>query len=425
MVPAIKARRQDGRVALVSTTRSGTPSRSERRTLNGLVVAEITLAAVLLVGSGLLVRAYQNVRAVDPGFRADGVFSFRLELPSAKYPKGADHLAFYGRLFETLGALPGVDGVAAVTCPPLGCHTGNFFDAEGEAPRPDGRNPVVLTRFASPGYRDVMGIPLRHGRFLNSTDGRLGGPRSVVVNESFAKLKWPNVDDPTGRWIGSRSDTSQRFTVVGVLGDVRHYGLDQPARPGVYFPLAALGEDGSPPGLAVVAHTRGDPGTLAPTVAGLVRAIDPELPLYLVGTMRQALDRSLSIRRAYSWLMAVFSAIALALALGGIYAVLSYLVGRRSREIGIRMTLGAERRQVLSLVLRQGLGLVAVGLVLGLPLALLLSRALASLLVGVSPGDPLTIGIAVVALLATGAAAALVPARRAASVDPREVIAEE
>ena len=213
--------------------------------------------------------------------------------------------------------------------------------------------------------------------------------------------------------------------MVGVVGDVRHYGLDRPARPGIYLPAEMVADQSDPPAFSIVLHTAGSPEALTPSVHQVVNRIDPTLALYQVGTMRDALNRSLGLRRTFAWLLAVFAGIALALAVGGIYAVLSYLVGRRTREIGIRITLGAERGQVLGLVLRQGLALVSLGLVLGLPAAWLGARALSSLLVGVSSRDPATFGVVAAALLATGAAAALIPARRAAGVDPRVALTEE
>jgi putative ABC transport system permease protein len=214
------------------------------------------------------------------------------------------------------------------------------------------------------------------------------------------------------------------MTVVGVVKDVRHYGLVQPMRPGLYMSLTTLDSADNHGSFAVVAETRGNAASVFPALRGAVRSIDRELPLYNVRTMRAALDASLAPRRAIALWLAAFAAIAVTLAIGGIYAVLSYVVGRRRHEIGIRMALGAQRHQVLGVVVRQGLRLVAVGLVLGIPAALLGMRVLASLLVGVSPYDPATYLAVAIILAITGLLAAWIPARRASKVEPKIALGE-
>ncbi|HKG92272.1 MAG TPA: ABC transporter permease [Gemmatimonadaceae bacterium] len=426
-VPALHARRQQVRDALAAGgTRSASPSTAQRRLLDALVVAEIALASVLLVGGGLLVRAYQHARDVDPGFSADDVLTFRISLPRVRYETGQSQLAFYEELLRRLRALPGVRSAGAITCPPLGCHEGNFLDAEGQPTF----EPVVLVRRATPEYIDAMGIRLLHGRTFTDADGRKGGPRVAIVNESFARGVWPGVADPTGRRIRHRGEDSAAWrTVVGVTKDVKHYGLDLPMRPGLYLPAAMFANTDGPGrigSLAVVIRASGgDPGALVAPAREIVRQMDPELPIYQARTMREALDRSLALRRTFAWMLGAFAGIALALAVGGIYAVLSYVVGRRTHEIGIRMALGAQRAQVLRLVTRQGLALVLVGLLLGLPAAFAATRALSSLLLDVSPRDPLTFAAVAAALALTGTLAALVPARRASSVDPMKVMRAE
>ena len=423
-VPALHARRQQVRDALASAgTRSASPSTAQRRLLDAFVIAEIALASVLLVGGGLLARAYQRAQDVDPGFRAESTLVFRVSLPQVRYPNGQAQLAFYDELMARLRALPGVRAVGAVTCPPLGCHQGNFLEGEGQ-PKFE---PVVLTRQATPTYLEAMGIPLVHGRGFTDADGRPNQPRGVIVNESFARGMWPGVADPTGRRVRWTGDSAW-MTVVGVTKDVKHYGLDVPMRPGIYLPTAiewtrpGPGRVGS---LAIVLHTAGDPAALLAPARDVVRRLDPELPLYQTQTMREAIDRSLALRRTFAWMLGAFAGIALALAVGGIYAMLSYVVGRRTHEIGIRMALGAQRAQVLRLVTRQGLALVALGLLLGLPASFAATRALSSLLLDVSPRDPLTFAAVAAVLALTGGLAALVPARRASSVDPMKVMRAE
>ena len=271
-----------------------------------------------------------------------------------------------------------------------------------------------------------MGITLLRGRFFGPNEGTPTGPRPAVINDLLAKRLWPNVEDPVGKRFTFRGDTitGDWMTVVGVVKDVRHYGLVRPMRPGIYMSLTSIDSAHTFDRFAVVAKTRGDPAALFPSLRAVVRELDPELPLFDVKTMQTALNESMASRRAIALWLTAFAMIALTLAIGGIYAVLSYVVGRRRHEIGIRMALGAQRSEVLRLVVRQGMKLVAIGLVLGIPAAYAASRALSSLLVGVSGGDPATYVAVIVVLAVTGVAAAIVPARRAAGVEPKIALAE-
>ena len=395
-------------------------SRAHRRSLDALVVIENALAAVLLVAAALLGRAYLNVRNVDPGFDTRGVATFRLALPSVKYRNGVEQRAFYDRLVERLRALPGVSAAAAVTCPPFTCHQGRFYEAEGGTPRgPDGSDPVVLTVVASPEYLAAVGMRLVHGRFYGENEGGPGHPAAAVVNESFARRMWPSDPNPVGRRARPRGDSSAVWSpVLGVVRDVRHYGLDQPARPTVFLSTAVMDTSAWGGSMAFVVRTVSDPDALAPAIRGVVRQLDPELPVYGLSTMDRLMDESLSVRRTLAFSLLAFAAVALVLAVGGVYAVLSYLVGRRRREIGIRVALGAPRAQVVRMIVGEGTKLVAVGLLGGLPAALAASRYLEEQLAGVSTHDPVTYAVAAVALLLTGAVAAAVPARRAATVQP-------
>jgi putative ABC transport system permease protein len=282
----------------------------------------------------------------------------------------------------------------------------------------------VLVRVATPGYFETMDIRVLTGRTFRPNEGRRGF-LPVVVNQSFAKQTWPNDADPTGQRIRYRGDTSRSWmTVVGVTRDDRHYGLAQPMRPSVFLPMTVMDTVPQYGSFGFLVHAAGDPAALYSAIRGIARDLDPEIALFDTRTMRAALDNSLAIRRALTAALAIFAGIALTLAIGGIYAVLSYVVGRRRHEIGIRIALGAQRTQVVGHVVRQGLRLVVVGTVIGLPLAYLASTALGSLLVGVSAHDPLTYALVLLALGATGAVAALIPARRAASVQPMEALVD-
>ncbi len=426
LVPALQARRSGVQDSLASGGTRMSASAGQRRLLNGLVIVENTLATVLLAAGLLLVRAYYNVRDVNPGFSVENVATFRIALPEAKYPDRAARQAMYARLLPQLAALPGVQAAGAITCPPLSCHQGNFWEPEnGALVAEDGSNPVVLTRTASPGYFDAMGIQLQQGRFFREGEGSGGSSRPAVVNASFAKRMWPGDPDVTGRRFRGSGDTSQTwFTIVGVTRDEMHYGLDRPSRPGFYAPASLPDGPNDMGSMAFLMRTAGDPSSVIAPARALVRAIDPELPMYEVGTMSESLSRSLAIRRMFAFALAAFAMVALTLAVGGIYAVLSYVVGRRRREIGIRVALGAQKREVLGMVVRQGGVLVAIGLGLGLPAAMAAARVLSNQLVGVRAGDPLTYAIVALVLGATGLVAALVPARRAAAVEPTETLAD-
>jgi predicted permease len=428
LAPALQARRADVTGSLVGGvgTRAsvGIP---QRRLLDALVVIEIALALVLLAGSGLLVRAYGTLRNMDPGFRPDGVMTFQLALPQAKYPSAVAQRRFYATLTDRLTATPGVQSAGVVTCLPFGCHWGMFLRAEGAAPPArNSSNPVVLARYASAHYFEAMGIRLVHGRFFTDAEGGPTGPHPVVINEQLAKQLWPNVADPVGKrmiWNGDTVSTDW-MTVVGVVRDVRHYGLVKPMIGGLYRSAFEADTSQSLESLGIAVRSATGEAAVLAAARAIVRELDPELPLIDVRSAQAAVNRSFADRRTIAFVFAAFGGIALALALGGIYAVLSYVVGRRRQEIGIRMALGAQRSQVIGLVVRQGLRLVAIGVVLGLPVSLLALREISSLLVGVSARDPLTYAAAIALLAATAALSALVPARRAAGVDPKTALVE-
>jgi putative ABC transport system permease protein len=415
--PVLHALRGDVRSAMSNAAGAATASPRGRLTLRLLVGAEFALAALLMVSSGLLMQAFDRVRRTDPGFEPRGVLTFALSLPEAAYPDAPKRLAFWDRLLERLQALPGVDSAGGVTCPPLGCHWGSFFAAEGQPPRgAEEKDPVVLYRYATDGYFRAMGVRLRSGRLLDPRDGRPGSGRAVIVNEAFAREFFPGVADPVGRRIRRSQSSSEApwFTVVGVVGDVKHYGLERPMRPGLYFPLA---EDAAGH-LTLALKTRGKPTALVGPARALLRELDPDLALYQVRTMEAALRESLATRATYSWLLAVFALLALALALGGTHGVTAYLATQRSREIGIRLALGAQRGHIRRTVLGGSLAVAGTGTAFGIVSSLGAARWLSSLLFGVPAHDLGVLGGAAGALLATAIAANWLPASRAARADP-------
>jgi predicted permease len=419
--PALHAVGGNLRGAMSETSTGTTGGLRARRTLHLLVGAEFALAAVLLVCGGLLLRAYDRVRSVDPGFRIDHVLTFSVALPDATYDQDDKLVAFWDRLSERLAALPGVESFGLVSCPPLGCHLGTFYDIEGRAPGARGQaNPVTLVRQASPGYFKAMGIRLEAGRFFVDADGRHGN-LSIIVNQTFVRTFWPGVEDPVGRRIRGTGPNSPWMTVVGMTADVRHYGLERPMRPGVYLPLVQSPNNT----MAAVIRTAGDPAALTPAARGAVREIDPDLALYRVQTMEEAVRRSMAQRALYSWLLGIFAAMALVLALGGAYGVTSYLVSQRTREIGIRVALGARRRDITATVLRGSLAVVGTGVVLGIAVSIGAARLLSDRLFGVAPHDASILSLAAVILLTAAVLANWLPARRAARIDPMRSLRAE
>jgi predicted permease len=416
VTPAFHAFRGDLRGALQESGARSTATRSGRRTLGFLIAGEVALAAMLLVGGGLLIRAYHRMQAIDPGFRAENVLTFGVALPSATYETEQQRQHFWEEFVGGLSVLPGVASAGAITCPPLGCHWGSFVEAEGAAPRrPNDPDPVILNRIATPGYFETMGVRLLHGRFFDEHDGRDEGSKVLIVNETFARLHWPNDPNPVGKRVRGRgSDPPPPWlTVVGVTRDVRHYGVEKPMRPGMYQPLP----QNPVSGMIVVVRAVGDATALVSPARQLLGEMDADLPMYRIGTMEEAVRRSLALRQSYSWLLSIFAAVALLLAVGGLYGVTSYAVSQQTREIGIRVALGAHAGQVTRSVLRGGIALVTAGLSIGLLGGLASARALSTLLAGVEPTD-LTIyaGVALL-LLATALIANWIPARRAARID--------
>jgi predicted permease len=319
--PALHAIGGDLRSAVHATTNATTGAPRGRRTLSFIVAGEFALAAMLLVCGTLLVKAFDRVRSVDPGFRSDHVLTFSVPLSEAMRPKAEQWVAFWDQLQERTRRLPGVDAAGLVSCAPFSnCHLGNFFTVENAIPRSDGKDPVVLMRVATPGYFEAMGIRLKEGRFFREPDGREReaserekGPRIAVVNESFVRAFWGAGAKGLGRRIKFRWKDAQWMTVVGVVGDVKHYGLERPMRPGLYVPAAAYPMQV----LTMGVHTTVDAASLAPAVREVVRQLDPELPVFGMKTMDERIRQSLSLRATFSWMLAVFAALAFLLAIGG------------------------------------------------------------------------------------------------------------
>jgi putative ABC transport system permease protein len=402
-----------------------TASAKRRRGMGLLVTGEVALALVLLVVGGLSALDVWKLGHVDPGFRVEGVTAYGLSLPASRYPDAPSRLAFTESYMERLKATPGVEKVAAASALPLSGHMGWFWVVDGEPERAEGEpNPVVLTRGVTPGYFETMDVHVLAGRTFDDFDGRDEAAGVVIVNETFARTRMGGAEGAVGRRIAAgtdRPDEEDFLTVVGVTRDVKHYGVDEVMRPGVYLPWRQLPRNGL--NIAMVFA-----GSTADGVAAARRVtaeLDPELALFDVRTMSEAMRRSLWTRRATSWLIGSFSAVALLLAVAGLYGVISYTVSQRAREISVRMAVGAQRGQVLGGVVRQGMGLVTVGVFVGLAASLAGAGLVSGILVDVDPRDPAVYAGVTALLLAVAALANYVPARRAARLDPMEALRGE
>jgi len=386
--------------------------RMEPRSL--LVIAEAALTLVLLVGAGLMIRTVWQLQSVDPGFQADNLLTARILLPSSKYGEEQQRIAFFRQLVERAEALPGVRAAGAVNFLPLaGPGSATSIVVEDHPAPPAGEEPVADVRVITPGYFRTMGIPLLHGRNFSARE-TTEMSHVVLINQTMARQLWPG-KDPLGRRVTIHmKDENVPSAIIGVVGDIRHDGLDVPVRSMVYWPHPELATSW----MTLVIRTGSDPLSLAPSVQRAVLELDRELPIADVRTMAQLLAHSLARVRFATLLLVLFALVALALAAVGIYGVMSYAVAVRTREIGIRMALGARAADVLRLILGRAVILVGVGLGLGLVAALALTRLMESLLYGVSATDPVTFLSIPLLLMAVALIACYVPARRAARVDP-------
>ncbi len=420
LLPALQATR----VQPADSLHGGRMPALSRHRLSGiLVAAEMALALVLLVGAGLTVESLKHLMAEPPGFDPDGVLTAEINLPAKRYPTSESRAQFYASLLARLGSPPGVFAAAVVTPLPLSS------DAVRTRVTVPGRNqapadaPRSLYHAATPGYFRAMRIPLRRGRGLGEGDTR-DAPPVAVVNESFAARVFPG-EDPLGRrvriGVGTGEGDPDTFEIVGVVGDVHHRSLGRAMEPEVYVPQAQHAW----PWAVVVVRTTGDPQALAPAVRGEVGRLDPELAVIATATMRERLAASLAAPRFVASLLSLFAAVAAPLAGIGLYGVLATAVARRAGEIGVRMALGARVRDVLRLVVGEAARMAGAGIAAGVVAAIGLTRLMAALLFGVGPRDPRTFLAVAATLFTIALAAALVPAWRAARIDPAAALRRE
>ena len=422
VLPAWRMSRQDPALALREASRGVSGARGHNRLQNWLVVAETAVGLVLLVGSGLLIRSFVQVLHVDPGFDSHNVLTARLDLPGEQY-SNVQKVAFYNRLLPQLAALPGVKSVAAGR--PLAIadgHIGVSFSIEGR-PVPPGDAPSESLSIVTPEYFEALRIPVLSGRAFTPRDD-YQHPPVIIINQRFAQKYLPG-ESPVGKRIksdlGDGIFKSPMREVVGVVGNVKRQTLTAEAEAAYYLPFAQAVI--SSPTLAI--RTSGDPWQLANALRGQVAGLDASIPLFRVGTLDEAVYKAAGQPRFQTLLLTSFAGMALLLSAVGLYAVLSYLVVQRTREIGLRMALGAQRGDVMSWILRRGLALSAAGLAIGLAASAMLTRYLAKMLYHVAAFDPLTMAVVTALLLAVSLGVSALPAHRASRVDPMNTLREQ
>jgi putative ABC transport system permease protein len=415
LAPTVTVLRRDVNESLKEEGRSGGSSARGGRLRKVLVVAETALALVLLIGAGLLIRSFARLQAVSPGFDPQSLFTAKVELPAQKYPKAEQRVAFFAELLERVRALPGVTaatGSASLPFTGLGPAAG-YSVAGRPAPLAIADLPVADVRVVDPDYFRTMRIPLIRGRFFNERE-ETQESHMVIISETMARESWPNAD-PLGQQVVIRmKETDVPSTIVGVVGDVKEAGLDSTPRATAYWPHPELPY----PFMTLAVRTSGDPLRMAGAIQQQVQGLDRDLPLSKVRTMDQWMADSAAQARFSTLLLMAFAGVAMLLAVVGIYGVTSYAVTQRTREIGIRMALGAQVADVLRLVGREGLSLALAGIAAGILLSFGLTRLLRSLLFEVSALDPWTFAGVAVILSVAAIVASLIPARRAMRVDP-------
>lgn len=416
LIPAMQALRTNLSESLKEGGRSGGTGLSRQRARSCLVIAEVAVALVLLAGAGVMLRSFLRLRAADSGFRTDNLLTVRLFLPAAKYAEAGQKTAFHRELLERIQALPGVQSAAAGNCLPLISDFGRAFTIGGRPIPPPGQWLSAKYRSVTPEYFRTLGIPILRGRAFTGQD-RADAPGVAIINQTLARQHWPD-SDPIGQQVNLERPERQHAwrTIVGVAGDVRHSGPDANYSAEVYAPYYQMPEAAT----TLAVRTASDPARMAAGVRAALRAVDPDLPPGQIRTMEQlvAQSDSLGTRRSLMVLLGAFAVLAVLLAAVGVYGVISYSVAQRRQEIGVRMALGAQRGDVLRLVVRQALGLALAGVAVGAGLALALTRFLVSLVYGVSASDPLTFAAVGLLLVLVSLAASYLPARAATRVDP-------
>jgi putative ABC transport system permease protein len=415
LIPAIQASRTDLNQTLKESGRGAPGGAKSKFVRNALVVSEVALSLVLLIGAGLLIRSFMRVQQIDPGFNVDRLVTMRLNSPRIRYPDDARVAAFYKDIIERVKAAPGVARAAISSALPLGgggLYLGRVFLIEGEPEPPAGFEHPASWNVVSPDYFATTGMRLIKGRDFDERDTAESN-KVIIINETLARRMFPN-KEPIGKRIKSWRDENKLREIVGVVQDVRYYGRDDELRGLVYVPH----NQDSWRSMALSVRTNNDPNDVISSIRNQIASVDRDLAIANIVTMATHLDRSVAPRRMSMLLLAVFAGLAALLAAIGIYGVLSYFVAQCSHEIGIRIAMGAQTRDVLRLVVKQGMMLTLTGIGVGLIGAFALTQLMKSLLFGVSASDPLTVVVVTMMLVIVALLACYIPARRATKVDP-------
>jgi putative ABC transport system permease protein len=439
LAPIFHASKRDVQNTLREGGRSGADGRGRRRLRSVLVVAELALAMLLLVGSGLLIATFAALRHTDPGFSPDHVLTMNIPLSPADFPDGHENQAiqFFQDLTDQVDALPGVKASGVTSTLPLGFGSGwgKNLDVLGHTPATSlDQVPIVRFQLSSPGFMPAIGGRLRHGRFFTDQDNQQA-PAVAIINEALARQFFPN-EDPVGKSLRmippldllppearDPEHLAPVRTIVGVIADMKSTSMNQPALPTVFAPYFQYKNEGWSSTLVFTVRTSGDPLALATTVRDLIQQRLPDQPVSDVASMDELLGRSLSGARFSMLLISIFAGLALLLAAVGIYGVMAYVIAQRTREIGIRLALGAQPNDVLGVVMKQGTRLALAGVAIGLVAALGLTRLMSSLLYGVKATDLVTYASVTAVLVSVALLACFLPARRASQVDPMVALA--
>jgi predicted permease len=423
LMPAVQASRTDPKQGLQKGGRSSTAGRRQARLRSALVIAEMSLASVLLIGAGLMLRTFLNLVHLDPGFREDHLLTASLSLPHAQYKTDVQTAQFYDRLSSSLNELPGVESAGAGSDLPWTGYDENAggFTIEGKKPPP---NQEFHARYhdATPGYFSAMGIPLLEGRFFTGAD-KADAPTVLLINHAMAERYWPH-ESVIGKRMSfhdAPKKDSDWMTIVGVVGDVK----DQPNSPGAEPAFWWSEDQGGEPNMSIAIRTRSDPKQVADGLRDAVHRLDPALAVADVKLMDSVVDTSVSTPRFTFALVGLFAGLAILLAAIGAYGVIAYTVSQRTSEFGLRVALGAQRMDLMVMVLAQSARLAVPGTIVGVLLALSLGRVVRSLIYEVSPADPVILSAVVVLMLTVALIASLVPARRAAGADPMVTLRAE
>jgi putative ABC transport system permease protein len=414
LVPALQVSKTDLHETLKEGGRAGSGG-VRNRVRSVLVIAETALALVLLIGAGLLIKSFMRLQEVNPGFEPNNLLVMQIALPDFRYREPQQRDAFYRQALEQIQALPGVESAGATSILPLsGMNSSGSFQIEGRQVPPGQLSPHGARWSVTYDYFKAMEIPLIQGRYFSERD-TADAPGVAIIDEAMARKYWPD-EDPVGKRISFEGPPDNRRwrEVVGIVGHVRHSSLDGESRVQYYIPQPQRPS----PNMFLAVRAAGDPASLAGAVRGVIQGLDRDLPVFRVRTMDQLVYDAMARQRFSMFLLGIFGALALVLAAGGLYGVMAYSITQRTHEIGIRMALGAERRDVMKMVVGQGMALGAAGLAIGLGAAYGLTRLMSSLLFGVSTTDPAVFIIISISLASVAFLASFIPALRATKIDP-------